>query len=78
MNSSDQLKIDIIEKLKAKKINLETAINVLNVSVRTIARYIKGFSESGVIYFQDQQFHLALPRFRQVSCTFPSLPINIK
>lgn len=52
MNSSDQLKIDIIEKLKAKKITLETATNVLNVSERTIARYIKGFSESGIIYFQ--------------------------
>ena len=52
MNSSDQLKIDIIEKLKAKQITLETATNVLNVSERTIARYIKGFSEFGVLYFQ--------------------------
>lgn len=52
MNSSDQLKIDIIEKLRAKKITIETATNVLSVSVRTIARYIKGFSEFGVIYFQ--------------------------
>lgn len=52
MNSADQLKIDIIEKLKAKKITLETATNVLNVSKRTIARYIKGFSEFGVLYFQ--------------------------
>ena len=57
MNSSDQLKIDIIEKLKAKKITLETATNVLSVSVRTIARYIKGFSEFGVVYFQHGNKH---------------------
>lgn len=52
MNASDQLKIDIIEKLISKKITLETATKVLNVSERTIARYLKGFSEFGVIYFQ--------------------------
>jgi transposase len=52
MNASDQLKIDIIEQLRAKKITLEAAIKVLNVSQRTIDRYIKGFSEFGVTYFQ--------------------------
>ena len=52
MNASDQLKIDIIEKFISKKITLETATKVLNVSERTIARYLKGFSEFGVIYFQ--------------------------
>ena len=52
MNSSDQLKIDIIEQLKAEKITLETATKVLNVSERTIARYMKGFSELGISYFQ--------------------------
>lgn len=52
MNASDQLKIDIIEKLISKKITLETALKVLNVSQRTIERYIKGFSEFGVTYFR--------------------------
>jgi hypothetical protein len=31
MNSSDQLKIDIIEKLKAKKITLETATDAESI-----------------------------------------------
>ena len=52
MNSLDQLKIDIIEQLKAEKITLVTATKVLDVSERTVARYVKGFSESGISYFQ--------------------------
>ena len=52
MNAQNQLIIDIIEKLNSKKITLQIATQVLNVSERTIYRYIKGISESGVAYFQ--------------------------
>lgn len=51
MKAQDQLIIDIIEKLNSKKITLETATKVLNVSERTIFRYIKGFYDFGVSYF---------------------------
>ena len=52
MNAQSQLIIDIIEKLISKKITLQIATQVLNVSERTIYRYIKGISEFGVLYFQ--------------------------
>ena len=52
MNAHDQLIIDIIEKLNSKKITLQIATQVLNVSERTIYRHMKGISESGVAYFQ--------------------------
>jgi predicted DNA-binding transcriptional regulator YafY len=69
MNSSDQLKIDIIEQLNSKKIILETAIKVLNVSQRTIERYTKDFSEFGVTYFQhgNQGHSKALDAFHSAS-----------
>ena len=52
MKAQDQLIIDIIEQLNSKKITLETAIKVLNVSERTIFRYVKGISEFGVSFIQ--------------------------
>jgi transposase len=52
VNAHDQLIIDIIEKLNSKKITLQIATQVLNVSERTIYRHMKGISESGVAYFQ--------------------------
>ncbi len=51
MNAQNQLIIDMIEKINSKKISLETAIKVLNVSRRTVFRYMKGFSEFGISYF---------------------------
>lgn len=51
MNAQNQLIIDIIEKLRANKISLETAIKVLNVSERTVFRYVAGFTKFGVSYF---------------------------
>jgi transposase len=51
LNAQNQLIIHIIEKLNSKKISIETATKVLNVSERTIHRYVAGFSKFGVSYF---------------------------
>lgn len=52
MTAQEQLIIDIIEKYKTQKITMETATNVLNVSERTIYRYLKGIATSGITFVQ--------------------------
>lgn len=48
MNSSEQLKLDIISKLKLKKITKKQACLILNVSERTIERYLEKYNEQGI------------------------------
>jgi hypothetical protein len=48
VNSENQLILDIIQKLFLKKITFETAQQVLNVSDRTIFRYLKKYEVLGV------------------------------
>ena len=48
MNAENQLILDIIQKLFLKKITFETALQVLNVSERTIFRYLKKYEVLGV------------------------------
>ncbi|MCB9024701.1 MAG: helix-turn-helix domain-containing protein [Bdellovibrionaceae bacterium] len=48
LNSSEQLKLDIISKLKLKKITKKQACLILNVSERTIERYLEKYNEKGV------------------------------
>ena len=48
MNAENQLILDIIQKLFLKKITFEVARQVLNVSERTIYRYLKKYEVLGV------------------------------
>jgi len=48
VNAENQLILDIIQKLFLKKITFETALQVLNVSERTIFRYLKKYEVLGV------------------------------
>ena len=47
MDTENQLILDIIQKLFLKKISFETALLVLNVSERTIYRYLKRYEVLG-------------------------------
>jgi len=50
VNAENQLILDIIQKLFLKKISFETALQVLNVSERTIFRYLKKYEVLGVSF----------------------------
>lgn len=52
MSAKDQLKIDVIAKVRSGLITNEQAIEVLAVDDRTIRRYLKCFDEKGVLFFQ--------------------------
>lgn len=50
MKSSEQLKLDIISKLSQNKITRKQAIQILNVSERSVLRYLKKYNEKGFLF----------------------------
>lgn len=52
MSAKNQLKIDVVSKIRSCLITQEQAIEILDVGERTIRRYIKSFDEKGVLFFQ--------------------------
>ena len=48
MNRKQHLKLDVITKILAKKISRKLAAKILNVSERTISRYLKAYREKGL------------------------------
>lgn len=50
MKARDQLKLDTIALVFQKKISLEDARSVLNVSVRTVERYLKSYRDKGPLF----------------------------
>lgn len=48
MTRKQQLKLDVITKIIAEKINHKIAASILGVSLRTIGRYLKSYKEKGV------------------------------
>lgn len=54
LNSSEQLKLDVISKLHAEKINVKQAIKILNKSESTIFRYLREFRLSGASFVKHK------------------------
>ncbi len=48
LSARDQLKLDLIGKVESQTMDRETASMILNVSARTLKRYIKSYREKGV------------------------------
>lgn len=57
MKSEIQLKIDIIDKVLKKIISKSEAAKILNVSERTIERYLSGLERKGVQFFIHKNTH---------------------
>src|SRR6187455_2093330 len=51
MDAKTQLKVDIIAKVSAGKINIKNASKLLKKSRRTIERYLQRFKKSGILFF---------------------------
>ena len=50
MNKKQHLKIDVITKILFGKMSRKLAVKVLNVSYRTILRYIRAYEKKGVCF----------------------------
>lgn len=56
LNSKDQLKIDVVSKVSRGKISRRDAQNILNVSERTLRRYLRSFERNGVLFIQHGNY----------------------
>lgn len=50
LNSNEQLKLDVIGKVLQQKITRKSAQQILNVSERTLRRYVKAYEEDGPLF----------------------------
>lgn len=50
LNSNEQLKLDVIGKVLQQKITRKSAQQILDVSERTLRRYIRGYEEDGPLF----------------------------
>lgn len=48
MNRKQQLKLDVITKIEAGKINHKVAAKILGVSLRTVGRYLRSYRDNGI------------------------------
>src|SRR5581483_1470994 len=49
LSTKKQLRLDVLYKLESKKLTRKEAQTILNVSERTLRRYIKKYREKGVL-----------------------------
>lgn len=49
INAQEQLKLDVLYKLSHKKIEIYEAAKILNVSERTVKRYLKKYQDIGFL-----------------------------
>tara|TARA_B110000908_G_C10182248_1_gene416272 strand:+ start:102 stop:1250 length:1149 start_codon:yes stop_codon:yes gene_type:complete len=54
MNTDEQIKVDVIGKVDAKKITIKQAMQILNKSESTLFRYLKNYRECGVIFVKHK------------------------
>lgn len=57
MNSTEQIKLDVITKLSAQKITLRQAMQILGKSESTIFRYLRQFRLDGVFFVKHKNFN---------------------
>lgn len=54
MNSSEQIKLDVISKLSQNKITVNQAMQILSKSESTIFRYLRNYRSEGVIFVKHK------------------------
>ena len=57
LKAKDQLKLDVVLKVCRGKISFNHALKILDVSERTLFRYLKSYSETGAIFVQHKNKH---------------------
>lgn len=54
MNSTEQIKLDVISKLSQSKITLKQAMHILNKSESTVFRYLRQYRSEGVLFVKHK------------------------
>ncbi len=54
MNTNEQIKVDVISKIDAKKITIKQAMQILNKSESTIFRYLKSYRATEIMFVKHK------------------------
>lgn len=57
MNSTEQIKLDVISKLSLNKITIQQAIQILAKSESTVFRYLRAYRQTGALFAKHKNCH---------------------